>query len=108
MVARWVIVVLSLVFILLTGANLAWHYSFASQIAPIRRGDDADIVAFRLEVEQDYETKGIDFMEQMGNRLRQDESRVTGGNSKLVRVLQRAGRHQLPVPRRRPQGAFLR
>jgi hypothetical protein len=83
MVARWVIVVLSLVFILLTGANLAWHYSFASQIAPIRRGDDADIVAFRLEVEQDYETKGIDFMEQMGNRLRQDESRVTGGNSKL-------------------------
>jgi hypothetical protein len=83
MAARWIIVVLSLVFILLVGANLAWRYSFASQIVPVRGGDDAGIVAFRLEVEQDYETKSIDFMEAMGYRLRTDESRVTGGNSKL-------------------------
>jgi hypothetical protein len=83
MVARWLIVVVSLVFILLVGAGAAWYSSFASWIVPHKSGDDDSIVAFRLEVERDYETKGVDFMEQMGNRLRQDESRVTGGNTKL-------------------------
>src|SRR5882724_527342 len=83
MVARWIIVILALVFVLLVGANVAWNYSFASKIYPVRSGDDDSIVAFRVEVEQDYETKGVDFMEQMGNRLRADESRVTGGNSRL-------------------------
>jgi hypothetical protein len=83
MVARWLIVILSLVFILLVGAVAAWKYSFASQIVPHKSGDDNSIVAYRLEVEHDYETKGIDFMEAMGNQLRQDESRVTGGNTKL-------------------------
>jgi hypothetical protein len=83
MVARWIIVVLALAFVLLVGANVAWNFSFASKIVPVRAGDDDSIVAFRLEVERDYETQGVDFMEQMGNRLRADESRVTGGNSKL-------------------------
>lgn len=83
MVARWAIVALSSIFILSVGVYATWHYSFAAWIVPVRAGDDASIVNFRLEVEQDYETKGIDFMEAMGNRLRTDESRVTGGNSKL-------------------------
>jgi hypothetical protein len=83
MASRWIIVALALVFLLLVGANLAWRYSFASQIEPVKSGDDASIVAFRLEVEQDYETRGVDFMEAMGNRLRTDESRVTGGNTQL-------------------------
>jgi hypothetical protein len=83
MVARWVIVVLASIFLLLVGANLAWHLSFASQIVPVRSGDNSEIVAYRLDVERAYETAGIDAMEAMGNRLRADESRVTGGNSKL-------------------------
>lgn len=83
MVVRWLIVVLALVFVLLVGANIAWHTSLAAQIVPIKSGDDNSIVAYRLEVEQDYETKGIDFMEEMGDRLRQDESRVAGGNTRL-------------------------
>lgn len=83
MVARWVIVVLASIFLLLVGANLAWHLSFAAQIVPVRSGDNSEIVAYRLDVERAYETAGIDAMEAMGNRLRTDESRVTGGNSKL-------------------------
>jgi hypothetical protein len=86
MVARTCIVALIIVSVVLFGASYVWHNSPASQIAPIRSGDDPATIAFQVEVEKAYETGDLDYMERMADALRKDESRVAGGNTKLFEL----------------------
>ena len=86
MVARVFIVALTLLAGVLLGLNHVWRNSPASQITPLRTGDDAATVAFQTEVEHAYETKGFDYMEAMAEALRKDESRVAGGNTRLFEL----------------------
>src|SRR4051794_2889471 len=86
MVARVCIVALALVAGVVFALSHLWHGSPASQIPPIRSGDDPATVAFQVEVEQAYESKGPDYMESFADSLRRDESRVSGGNTKLFEL----------------------
>jgi len=86
MVARACIIVLAVLAALIFATSYLWHQSPASQIPPIRVGDDAATVAFQNEVEEAYESKGADYMESLAESLRRDESRVSGGNTKLFEL----------------------
>ena len=86
MVARTCIIALAVVAAVVFGLSYLWHHSPASQIAPIRTGDDSATVAFQDEVEKAYESKGADYMESFADSLRKDESRVSGGNTKLLEL----------------------
>lgn len=87
MVARLcIIIALILVAGVLFAVSHVWHLSPASQIAPIRSADDPATIAFQTEVEQTYETKTVYDMEALAETLRRDESRVSGGNTRLFEL----------------------
>jgi hypothetical protein len=86
MVARTCIIALAIVAAVVFTMSYLWHQSPASQIPPIRTGDDTATVTFQNEVEQAYESKGADYMESLADSLRKNESRVSGGNTKLFEL----------------------
>ena len=86
MVARTCIIALLIVAATLIGLNYVWHRSPASQIVPIRTGDDPAIAAVQTQLEQDYETKGVVYMETLSDTLRRDASRVAGGHTRLFEL----------------------
>jgi hypothetical protein len=83
MVARTCIFPLIIVAAALFSLNQVGDSSPASASSPIKMGDDAEVVAFRNEVEEAYETKDVGTMESWAETLRRDETRTAGGTTQL-------------------------